>query len=71
MLINEMLHDERAQRGINRKVWVTGDTKEIAICDMSTSHIRNTINWMRKNKFSHEHEYLVLFNKELETRGEK
>lgn len=34
--------------------WETKDHKKIKICDMETSHIKNTINYLKKHRYFYD-----------------
>ncbi len=54
---------------MERGIWRTNNGKQIMIKDMETSHIKNTINWMKTHRYPYYVEYLRLFNKELNARN--
>ena len=53
-------------------IWTTKDGTRIAVKDMTTSHIRNTIHFLEeRNAFDMLLPWICAFKKELERRGEE
>lgn len=53
-------------------IWATKDGRKIAVKDMTTSHIRNTINFLEeRNAFDMVLPWICVFKKELKRRGEE
>lgn len=58
--------DELIER-IKNGIWETADHEELKISEMETSHIINSMNWIKRNTDSHDYmyDYLQKFEEEL------
>ena len=68
--INEYLAEIQIYHDIKQeaksKIWTTKDGTKIAVKDMTDSHIRNTINWIkRKDKYDYYLPWIKVFEEEL------
>lgn len=60
--------DEEAKAGF----WETKDGTKIHVTDMTTSHIKNTINFIKRRDYNDRYlPWIDRFEEELERRGEK
>lgn len=60
--------DEEAKAGF----WETKDGTQIHVTDMTTSHIKNAINFIKKRNYHDRYlPWINRFKEELERRGEK
>lgn len=68
----EDLEEER-WKNFAAKKWLTKDGKLLKIKDMETSHIANTISFIKKEGFLDDlgQNYITLFEKELKIREDK
>ena len=61
--------EDRAEELIDSKSWQTAGQRIIKISNMEESHLRNTINWLNRNKeYPFSETFISLMQEELENR---
>lgn len=63
-LENEAVFEAMVAQGL----WQSADGNVMRICDMTTSHLENTLGWLRKKDYYCREEYLKLFSEALQDR---
>jgi len=70
--IKEGLLEERRADLVDSKCWETADKRVLKIEDMDDSHLRNTINWLRRNDYyCFADSFISLMEEELGSREVK
>ena len=67
--VEEMI--EAVEKDAAAGIWVTKDNRELKISDMQTSHIKNCINFIKRNDDDMYACYIPVFEAELKRRGEE
>ena len=72
MEIEHELLRAKIAKDANAGIWTTRDGRDIAVRDMTTSHIRNTIRFLeQRNAFDMFLPWITVFENELKRRGEE
>ncbi len=57
-------------RALREDKWITANGREIPITEMATSHVFNTINWLKKNDWPLKEEFIERLQEEYQLRLE-
>ena len=68
-MINEHIAEMEADARVQHKEWLMANGKVVKIKDMETSHIKNCINMIERNKWNDKKRLTEMLQEELAARG--
>ncbi len=71
MEINYAVMEATVESAAASGIWTTKDGQKLKICEMSTDHIQNTLNYIKRDSYREDFlsPFITAFEKELDARA--